>query len=84
MPRRADSKGRVIVRLPAAPGAPARRITGATLASTGDDKRGLTSAVFDGGAEFEETGGGRGGAATKRVGKSRTLRLVHQGPAGPD
>jgi lipopolysaccharide export system protein LptA len=74
-----DSKGRVVVRLPAAPGAPARRITGATMASTGDEKRGLTAAVFEGGVEFEETGGARGGAAAKRVGKSRTLRLVIKG-----
>jgi lipopolysaccharide export system protein LptA len=52
------------------------------MASTGDDKRGLTAAVFDGGVEFEETGGGRGGrggAAAKRVGKSRILRLVIKG-----
>jgi lipopolysaccharide export system protein LptA len=74
-----DNKGRVVVRLPAAPGAPARRITGATMASTGDDNRGLTAAVFDGGVEFEETGGGRGGPAAKRVGKSRILRLVIKG-----
>ena len=74
-----DSKGRVTVRLPAGKDAPARRITGGTLVSKGDDTRGLTSAVFEGGAEFEETGGGRGGAGTKRVGKSRTLRLAIKG-----
>lgn len=75
-----DAKGRVTVRLPAAKDAPARTITGATLAATGDDAHGLTSAVFDGGVEFVETGGGRrGGAATKRVAKSRTLRLAIKG-----
>ena len=74
-----DSKGRVTLRLPAAKDAPARRITGATLASKGDDKRGLTSAVFEGGAEFEEMAAGRGGPGGKRVGKSRTLRLVIKG-----
>jgi lipopolysaccharide export system protein LptA len=74
-----ESKGRVTVRLPAAKDAPARRITGGTLASKGDDKHGLTSAVFEGGAEFEETANGRGASASKRVAKSRTLRLVIKG-----
>jgi lipopolysaccharide export system protein LptA len=74
-----DSKGRVTVRLPAAKDAPARRITGGTLASKGDDKRGLTSAVFDGGAEFEEMTAGRGAPVAKRVAKSRTLRLAIKG-----
>jgi lipopolysaccharide export system protein LptA len=74
-----DRNGRVVVRLPAGPGAPARTITGATLRSTGDDQRGLTAAVFDGGAEFVETASGRGGPASKRVGKSQILRLVIKG-----
>jgi lipopolysaccharide export system protein LptA len=75
-----DSKGRVIVRLPAAPGAPARVITGATLAATGDEKRGLTNAVFQGGVEFEESGaGGQATPGARRVAKSRTLRLVVKG-----
>jgi lipopolysaccharide export system protein LptA len=76
----ADAKGRVTVRLPSAPGTPARTITGASLNSSGDEARGLTSAVFQGGVEFVETSAGRGGGAgARRVGKSRTLRLAIKG-----
>ena len=74
---------RVIVELPASATAPARRITSQTLKATGDEKKGLTSARFDGNPKFEETGAktargaGQGGTTTDtRTGTSTVLILT--------
>ena len=46
---------RVIVELPASATMPARTIRSNTLNATGDEKKGLTSARFEGNPQFEET-----------------------------
>jgi lipopolysaccharide export system protein LptA len=70
-------RGRVTVRMPTSGTAPARTITGGTLAASGDDRKGLTAAVFEGGVEFVETTAGRGGRpGARREGTSRRLTLV--------
>jgi lipopolysaccharide export system protein LptA len=80
-----DAADRVIVTLPASATAPARTITSQTLKATGDEKKGLTSARFEGSPQFEESGtkttggAGRGGSATAteaRTGTSTVLVLT--------
>lgn len=72
-----DARERVDVRTPSREGGPERQVTSATLFAKGDPKRGLTSAVFAGGATFIETvPGSRGRAAAERRGTSDTLSLV--------
>lgn len=59
-----NARDKVVVEIPATATATARSITAATLAATGDEKRGLTSARFDGNPCFQEdpssAGRGRG------------------------
>jgi lipopolysaccharide export system protein LptA len=75
-----EGRGRVTVRMPTSDTAPARTITGGTLAASGDERKGLTAALFDGGVEFVETTAGRGGrAGVRREGTSRRLTLVLKG-----
>jgi lipopolysaccharide export system protein LptA len=76
-----DANERVVVRTPGAEGAPARQISAASLVSRGDDQQGLTGAVFEGGARFEETPAApRGGGAPKpRTGTAARLTLKLQG-----
>jgi lipopolysaccharide export system protein LptA len=79
-----NAADRVIVALPATDAAPARTITAQTLTATGDEKKGLTSARFEGNPRFEESGtktagGGRGGTGTgtgSRIGTATTLVLT--------
>ena len=52
---RLDARKPVEVQLPASKDAPARKVTAQTLVAQGDDQRGLTRALFEGGARFEET-----------------------------
>jgi len=73
----------VIVELPASATAPARTITSQTLKAIGDEKKGLTSARFEGDPQFQESGtktpGGAGQGATAtgtRTGKATTLVLT--------
>jgi lipopolysaccharide export system protein LptA len=60
-----DAADRVIVTLPASATAPARTITSQTLKATGDEKKGLTSARFEGNPRFEESGGKAAGGAAR-------------------
>jgi lipopolysaccharide export system protein LptA len=80
-----NAADRVIVTLPASATAPARTITAQTLKATGDEKKGLTSARFEGNPQFEETGAktaagaGRAGSAPAtgtRTGTSAALILT--------
>ena len=78
-----NAADKVVVELPASATAPARTITSQTLKATGDEKKGLTSARFEGNPRFEESGtktaggAGRAGAATEtRTGTSTTLILT--------
>jgi len=50
-----DAKDRVVVTLAPTATTPGRTITSNTLAATGDDKKGLTAARFEGSPRFEET-----------------------------
>lgn len=78
-----DAADRVIVALPATAAAPARTITSQTLKASGDEKKGLTSARFEGNPQFVESGtktaagAGRGGTATEtRTGTATVLTLT--------
>jgi lipopolysaccharide export system protein LptA len=78
-----NAADRVIVELPGSATAPARTITSQTLKATGDEKKGLTSARFDGNPQFQESGtktpGGAGQGATAtgtRTGTATTLVLT--------
>lgn len=78
-----NAADKVIVELPAGTTAPARTITSQTLKATGDEKKGLTSARFEGNPRFEESGtkspagAGRAGAATEtRTGTSAAIILA--------
>lgn len=73
---RLEGRDNVTVRTPAREGQAARTITAPRLVATGDDARGLTSAVFSGGARLEERGASaRGGAPRERTGTARTLSM---------
>jgi lipopolysaccharide transport protein LptA len=67
---RLNGRDRVRMTLPAAADAPARTITAATLAATGEPGKGLTTSAFEGGTEFQEAG--RNGAT--RIARSRSLK----------
>lgn len=67
---RLDGRERVRMTLPAAGDVPARTITAATLAATGETGKGLTTSLFEGGAEFQEA---RPGGAM-RVAKARSIK----------
>jgi len=78
-----DAADRVIVELPASATAPARTITSQTLKATGDEKKGLTSARFDGNPQFTESGTKTAAAPARgvtgtgtRVGTATTLLLT--------
>ena len=84
-----EAKDAVEVLLPASATSPDRTIHAATLVTSGDDKAGLTSAVFSGGVTFVEKvaarparGGSPGSAATDRTGKSDSLALDLKGQLG--
>lgn len=73
---RLDGRDDVTVRTPAQAGQAARTITAPRLVAVGDDVKGLTSAVFSGGARLEErTPAARGGAPRERTGTARTLSM---------
>jgi lipopolysaccharide export system protein LptA len=66
----------VVVRLPAATGAPDRTVTAATLAAAGSDKGGLLSATFTDSVVFTENlPAPPARAAARREGRSRWLLL---------
>lgn len=66
----------VTVRTPARPGQAARTVTAPKLVASGEETKGLTSAVFSGGARFEEIEPAAAGrAATMRIGTSQLLTL---------
>jgi len=73
---------RVVVTIAATATAPGRTITSNTLKATGDEKRGLTSARFEGSPQFEETAaagprrGGPSAAKPQRTGTAQTLILT--------
>jgi len=70
----------VEVKTPASAMVPSRQINAAQLAGTGDEKNGLTKAVFTGGVTFVETPRTTAGrAAVPRTGKSQTLTLTLKG-----
>lgn len=75
---RLEASERVSVTLPASPTVAARTITGATLAASGNDQAGLTSAVFDGGVEFVEAAS-TGRQAGRRTGHGERLSLTVKG-----
>jgi lipopolysaccharide export system protein LptA len=71
---------RIVVRMPGTKEAPSRTITSATLVANGDEKVGLTAALFDGGAEFVEVANRSDAASgSRRVGKAQRLTLVLRG-----
>ena len=73
---RLEGRGNVVVRTPAQSGQPARTITAARLIADGDDVKGLTGAVFSGGARFVESVPASGtSGARERTGTSRTLTM---------
>lgn len=73
---RLEGRDNVEVRTPAQSGQPARTITAARLVATGDEAKGLTSAVFSGGARLVETVPAAGReAARERTGTARTLSM---------
>jgi lipopolysaccharide export system protein LptA len=70
----------VEVKTPASATGPSRQINAAQLSGTGDEKNGLTKAVFTGGVTFVETTRAAGGrAASSRTGRSQTLTLMLKG-----
>jgi len=80
---RLQARDGVIVDLVATADAAGRRITAAAMSATGEEKKGLTSARFDGNPVFEEmtpAGPVRGGAAADgkpaRTGKATALELT--------
>ncbi len=75
-----EASPQAVVRLPAGNGVPARIIRAASLAASGDDAHGLTSAVFTGGASFVETvPASAGRSAGQRSGTSRRLTMSLKG-----
>ncbi len=70
---RLDARDKVVVTLPPAKDSPARTIRSPTLAATGNEKEGLTSAHFETGVTFEEQGSA--GAKDIRKATSQTLTL---------
>jgi len=77
---RLDARKPVEVQLPASKDAPARRVNAQTLVAQGDDQHGLTRALFEGGARFEETIPATAGQpARTRVGEARSLSLALKG-----
>jgi lipopolysaccharide export system protein LptA len=73
---RLDARDRVVVRTPPRPPAAARVITASTLVASGDDVKGLTAALFDGGVSFTETvPASPGKPASQRVGTSQRLTM---------
>jgi lipopolysaccharide export system protein LptA len=77
---RLDGGPGVTVRTPATKDAPARTITATTLSANGDDKNGLTSAVFERNVRFEETTPAAGGRPPgTRVGTSQSLTTKIKG-----
>jgi lipopolysaccharide export system protein LptA len=71
---RLESKGDVVVVLPASDSAPAREIRAATLLATGREPQGLEQARFQTGVRFVEAG--RDGTAAKRTVTSAALVLA--------
>jgi lipopolysaccharide transport protein LptA len=67
---RLDGRERVRMTLPATSDAPARTITATTLVATGEPGKGLTTSLFEGGAEFQEA---RPGGAM-RTARARTIK----------
>lgn len=77
---RLDASGAVTVTTPASKDAPARVITSKTMFAMGNDQAGLTAAVFDGDARFEETvPGSSSQKPEKRVGTAQSLRMALSG-----
>ncbi|MEO7191538.1 MAG: LptA/OstA family protein [Vicinamibacterales bacterium] len=74
-----DAHDRVEVRTPAAADVPERVITAPVLVSTGDDKIGLTSALFSGGVSFVETLRAAGKPPAQRTGTAQMLTLKLKG-----
>ena len=75
-----SAREQVVVELPAAQKTPARRIEAATLTSSGDPKKGLTQARFEGSAQgvpvrFTERHANSGARGATREGTSRRLDL---------
>ena len=69
-----------VVTMPATGKLPGRVISAPALAATGDEKNGLTKAVFSGGASFEENQPAAAGRpASMRTGKAQTLTLTLKG-----
>jgi lipopolysaccharide export system protein LptA len=71
-----EARDRVVVVIPPSAAAPAREIRAASLVATGNERAGLTDALFSGGVEFTESVPATSGAqASERSGTSRTLAL---------
>jgi lipopolysaccharide export system protein LptA len=71
-----EAHDRVIVLMPRTASGPEREIRAASLVATGQERTGLTDAVFSGGVEFtERTPAARGAPASERTGTSQTLAL---------
>lgn len=75
-----DAADKVIVELPATASAPARTITSQTLKASGDERKGLTSARFEGNPRFEEASApakpGTKSSAGTRTGTSAVIVLT--------
>ena len=70
-----EAREQVVVVMPPSASAAAREIRAATLVAGGNDREGLTDAVFSGGVEFTERVLSGGSAGSERSGTARTLTL---------
>jgi lipopolysaccharide export system protein LptA len=70
------AQDKVVLDLPAPRGQPSKGIKSNRLVASGDEKQGLTAAVFSDGVEYREFGGT---PAVQRVVRSRTLNAVLKG-----